>query len=365
MIVKFNTILILFLGLFITVSAQHEEEVAEKELSLHVDNLNFFRNNEFFSDLSDGYTLLGFHITPTVKYQVKDKLTVKGGLHLLKYGGREDFKKVDPYFSLRYRFNPSFSMTIGSYSIKDRHRMLNPLFSVERKIYAYVQNGLNFLYDKPNFYGNLWLDWDQFIYRNDSFREKFTVGGAFSWKVLPKASEINLSIPLEFLARHKGGQINDSKLPVTSVLNYASGVKLDYNFANSFIRKAGVSFTYLEYRDVSNKDVRLYKKGYALYPSAKVESQFSRIKVGYWDGHKFYAPLGHPIFQNIAHHDATLGKENHWMITADFRYTRQLLEGIDISVLWENYLDIASGDWNYTYALSVSFKEDFFLKKLP
>ncbi|MFW6019927.1 MAG: hypothetical protein ACOCPM_05035 [Bacteroidales bacterium] len=365
MIVKFNTILILFLGLFITVSAQHEEEVAEKELSLHVDNRNFFRNNEFFSDLTSGYTLLGFHITPTVKYQVKDKLTVKGGLHLLKYAGREDFNKVDPYFSLRYHFNPAFSMTLGSYSVKDRHRMINPLFSVERKINAYVQNGLNFLYDNEKFYGNLWLDWDQFIYRNDSFREKFTIGGAFNQKLLSNESNVNLSIPLEFLLRHKGGQINESELPTSSVFNYASGVNLDYTFAKRFIRKVGISFISMGYKDLSHKNIRLYKNGTALYPVAEVESQFSRIKLGYWDGQKFYAPLGHPMFQNIAHDDPMHGKKNHRMITADFRYKRQLLNGVDICVTWENYVDVISGDWNYTYALSVSFKEDFFLKKLP
>lgn len=364
MIVKFNTFLIVFLVLFMTVSAQHAEEAAEKKLSLEVDNKNFFRNNEFFSDLADGYTLLGFHITPTVKYQVQDKLTLKGGVHALKYTGREDFREVNPYFSLRYRFNPALSMTLGSYSIKYPHRMMNPLFSVERKIDAYVQNGLNFLYDTTNFYGNIWLDWDQFIYPNDTFREKFSAGGSFSWKVISGESGIQLNIPLEFLLRHKGGQINDAGLPTTSVFNYASGATLGYNFSDRFIRNVGVNFLYLGYNDLSNKDVHLFKNGNALYPFASLESQFSRIRVGYWDGYKFYSPLGYPMFQNIALNDATHGKKERRMITADFRYSRQLIESVDISVTWGNFVNTENGDWNYTYSLSVCFKEDFFLKKL-
>lgn len=364
MIVKFNTFLIVFLVLFMTVSAQHEEEAAEKELSLQVDNRNFFRNNEFFSDLADGYTLLGFHITPTVQYQVQDKLTIKGGVHALKYTGREDFRKLHPYFGLSYNFNPEFSMTIGSYSIEDRYRMINPLFSDERKIDAYVQNGLNFLYDRKDFYGNLWLDWDQFIYRKDKFREKFTMGGAFNWKVISGESDILLSIPLEFLLRHKGGQINNSELPIISIFNYTSGANLEYNFTDRFIRKAGISFLYLSYRDLSNKDVYAYKNGNAFYPYASVESQFSRLRVGYWDGYQFYAPSGYPMFQNIAFDNNTFGKKERQMITANFRYSRQLIESVDLSVMWGNFVNTENGNWNYTYSLSVCFKEDFFLKKL-
>ncbi|MCF8231609.1 MAG: hypothetical protein K9J27_05410 [Bacteroidales bacterium] len=361
---KYSMLLFVFVALTMTTSAQNAQEKAERKLSLQVDNLNFFRNNEFFSGLTEGYTLLGFHITPTVRYHLRDKLTVKGGLHALKYSGRENFRKVSPYFGLQYRFSPGFSMTIGSHSIKNRHRLVNPIFSVERKIDAYVENGLNFLYSKPDFYGNIWLDWEQFIYRNDPFREKFTAGGSFDWRVTSAASKVKLSIPMQFLVRHKGGQINDTGLPTTSVFNYTSGAKLGYSFSHSFIRQAGINFLYLGYRELSDKDINLYKNGKALYPLAEARSEYSRLRIGYWHARKFYAPLGHPMFQNIAKEDATSGKKKRRMLTAGFRYRRQVLEGVVISVDWDNYINTGNGDWNYTYALSVSFQEEFFLKKL-
>lgn len=361
---KMCLLLLVFVALTMTTSGQNEQEKAEKKLSLQVDNLNFFRNNEFFSGLTEGYTLLGFHITPSVMYHLRDKLAVKGGLHALKYSGREDFRKVSPYFALQYHFSPDFSMTIGSHSIKNRHRLVNPIFSVERKIDAYVENGLNFLYNKPDFFGNIWLDWEQFIYRNDPFREKFTAGGSFDWRVTSAASKVHFSIPLLVLMRHKGGQINVSGLPTASVFNYTSGAKLDYSFSNSFIRQAGLNLLYLGYRELSDKDINLYKNGNALYPAAEVRSEYSRLRIGYWHARKFYAPLGHPMFQNIALEDATSGKKKRRMITADLSYRRQLLEGVVVSVNWDNYINTGNGDWNYTYALSVRFKEDFFLKKL-
>ena len=360
---KISTLLIVLFALTITAVGQNADEKAEKKLSLEVDNLNFFRNNEFFSELTEGYTLLGFHITPSVSYRVGNKLAVKGGLHALRYSGRENFRKIRPYFSLRYCFTPDFSMTIGSHSIKNRHRLVNPLFSIERRIDAYVENGLNFLYNKPDFYGNIWLDWEQFIYRGDPFREKFTAGGSFDWQVISGESDVHLSLPLQVLTRHKGGQINNTGLPTTSVFNYASGAKLDYSFSDSFIRKAGINFLYLGYRELADKEFNLYENGNALYPVVEVESEYSRIRVGYWHARKFYAPLGHPMFQNIALEDRTTGKKKRRMVTAGLRYRRQLLEGVVISINWDNYVNTGNGKWNYTYALSVSFKENFFLKK--
>ncbi|MCF8309620.1 MAG: hypothetical protein K9I68_11480 [Bacteroidales bacterium] len=364
MIPKFSALLSVLVALTMTTAGQNEQGKAEKKLSLQVDNLNFFRNNEFFSGLAEGYTLLGFHITPSVKYQVRDKVTVKGGLHALKYSGRDDFRKVSPYFSLRYRFSPGFSMTIGSHTIKNRHRLVNPIFSVERKIDAYVEKGLNFLYNKPDFFGNIWLDWDQFIYRSDPFREKFTAGSSFDWQVISGDSDIHLNIPLQFLVRHKGGQINETGLPTTSVFNYASGAKLETSISNSFIHLAGINFLYLGYRELSDKDLNLYEEGNALYPVAEAKTEYSRLRIGYWHARKFYAPLGHPIFQNIAMEDASTGKKKRRMMTAGLRYRRQLLKGVVITVNWDNYINTGSGDWNYTYALSVRFKEEFFLKKL-
>jgi len=361
---KVYILLFIFFGLAILSPGQSTQDRSGKSLSLAVDNLNFFRNNEFFSDLAEGYTLLGFHLTPTLKYSVNDRLIIRGGLHALKYSGRDDFRKISPYFSLQYRLAPKLSMTLGSYSITNNHRLAAPLFSEERRIYAYVENGLNFKYHHPDFFADLWLDWDQFIYRNDPFREKFTAGGSFDWRVTSGKSKVNLSIPLQLLVRHKGGQINTSGLPTTSVFNYASGVKLDFSISNSFLRTAGIKFLYLAYKELSDKEVNLYKNGSAFYPVAEAKSEHFSLRVGYWHAQKFYAPSGHPMFQNISVDDVNRGERKRHMMTTGFRYRRQVVQGMVLSVLWDNYMNTGNGNWDYTYSLSVSFKEDFFLKKV-
>lgn len=336
----------------------------EKSLWLEVDNLNFFRNNEYFTDLAKGYTLLGFHLTPTLKYRVKNKLILRGGLHVLKFSGRERFKKVDPYFSVKYYFTPRFSIALGSHTLSERLPMANPLFGEEQFIEDYIGNGLNFKYTGTKFSGNLWLDWEDFIYRGDPFRERFTTGGAIKYSIFPQTWRWRLRLPVQMVIRHKGGQINNSNLPTTSVINYGSGLNLHREIKKAFIKEVGVQIMYFGYNELANKRVNLYEEGFALYPQLNVRSKHGHFEAGYWYADKFYAPLGHPMYQNISLTDNTRGNKFSELITAGLAYHKKVLKGVEIKAGFDNYFEISSGRWNYTYSLSLSFKEAFFLKAI-
>ena len=336
-----------------------EAKAPEKSLWLEVDNLNFFRNNEYFTAWSKGYTLLGFHLTPTLNYKVGNKLTLKGGVHALRFSGKDRFKKVTPFFSLKYNFTPNLSLTMGSYKIKDHHRLVNPLFNEERILERYIENGLRFKYSNATIFATIWLDWDQFIYRNDPFREHFTAGGSFDVQFLQSNSDWQLSMPVQFMARHKGGQIDNSGLPIVTLVNYATGIKPAYRLRESFIDKIGMELLYLGYRDLSNKKTWFFSQGGAFFPKALIKSRQAGLSVGYWKSEGFYSPLGHPLFWNIPGENIS---DKRKMITNSFNYHQKLMDGLEIEVKWDNYLNISNGNWNYTYALSLSFNENFFLK---
>jgi len=362
----FRYILLAFLMMVLHQSSAQSasEKDSDRSLWLDVDNLNFFRNNEYFTDLTRGYSLLGFHLTPTLKYRVKNKLIVRGGVHALKFAGRERFKDIDPYFSVKYRFTPGFFMVLGTYSLRERLPMANALFDEERIIEDYIGNGLNFKYTGTKFSGNLWLDWENFIYRGDPFRERFTTGGVVKYSIFPQSWSWRLRLPLQMIIRHKGGQINNSDLPTTSVINYGSGLKLHREIQNSFIRGAGAQLMYFGYRELSNKRVNLYEDGYAFYPKLNVRSKHGYFEAGYWHAGKFYAPLGHPMYQNISLTDNTLGNNTSDLIIAGITYQNKVLRGVEIKAGFDNYFEFGSGSWNYTYSLSLSFKEAFFLKSV-
>src|SRR5689334_17184171 len=57
-------------------------------LSLSVDNLNYLRNYEWFGKIPLSYTLLGYLLTPQLKYQLNDKISYEGGIMLRRELGR-------------------------------------------------------------------------------------------------------------------------------------------------------------------------------------------------------------------------------------------------------------------------------------
>lgn len=57
------------------------------KFQLEVYNLNFFKNNEYFNKIADGYTLLGAHLHSKLFYNISNKSQIKLGISLSKWGG--------------------------------------------------------------------------------------------------------------------------------------------------------------------------------------------------------------------------------------------------------------------------------------
>lgn len=57
------------------------------ELRLSIRNTNFFHDNEYQGYLSDGYTLPGFRLRPTLTYQPLSNVKLDVGAYLLHYWG--------------------------------------------------------------------------------------------------------------------------------------------------------------------------------------------------------------------------------------------------------------------------------------
>ncbi|HSM47280.1 MAG TPA: hypothetical protein VK872_05650, partial [Draconibacterium sp.] len=98
-----------------------------QKLFLNIANANFINNNEFFGDFVDGYTLIGFHLTPELVYFPTKRVKLKAGAHLLKYYGLERFSSVIPVFSFQFALMPSLSMIFGSLYGTANHRIIEPV----------------------------------------------------------------------------------------------------------------------------------------------------------------------------------------------------------------------------------------------
>ena len=60
-------------------------------LFLKVDNLNFFKDNEFKAEKVSGYTLPGFRLSPKLSLALHKNILLEAGVHLLNYWGANKY----------------------------------------------------------------------------------------------------------------------------------------------------------------------------------------------------------------------------------------------------------------------------------
>ena len=64
------------------------------QLSVSIDNLNFFKDNEFSGSYMKGYTLPGFWFQGKTIYYPLKNLKLEAGVHLLRYWGANKYPNM-------------------------------------------------------------------------------------------------------------------------------------------------------------------------------------------------------------------------------------------------------------------------------
>ena len=60
-------------------------------LFIELDNLSFFKDNEYSGNVMKGYSLPGFWLQPKVVYYPLENIKLELGAHLLKYWGAQQY----------------------------------------------------------------------------------------------------------------------------------------------------------------------------------------------------------------------------------------------------------------------------------
>ena len=66
------------------------------KLFLRVQNQNLIRNNEYFNNITPGYTFAGSIINTTLKYFPTENIKMEAGVHLLMNYGHDELSRVFP-----------------------------------------------------------------------------------------------------------------------------------------------------------------------------------------------------------------------------------------------------------------------------
>lgn len=209
-------------------------------LGISVDALAFFKDNEFDGDVVRGYSLPGFRMAPRLTYTPLKQIHLEAGFHATVFDGANKYPAyafhdiahwkgdqyqrgahVLPFFRAVAEPNPRIAVVLGDLYGGTAHGLSQPLYNPELTLTDDPEMGAQIIARLRHWRSDMWINWQSYIYEEDTHQEAFTVG----WSqrvVLPKG----FSIPVQLTVQHRGGEqdIPDLHLGVQTISNGAVGV---------------------------------------------------------------------------------------------------------------------------------------------
>ncbi len=333
--------------------------------SLNTDITGFFKNNEYFSPVAVGQTLPGIQSTLALGYQASNKFRIELGTYAVKYSGRESLANLQAFGRLQYAITPNFNMVVGNIYGGVNHRLIEPLYQWERQFTDHPESGLQFVLHNEHWFTDVWVNWQHFIQRGDSVPEVLTFGTSATYMVTDPSSQFNLTIPIQLLIHHQGGQIDTSEDPMIVLGNIASGLCARWKTDTKWLRSAGLDVYVAGYYDrYPDPQRRPYKSGIGVYPVLYLDARPLEFMAGYWHADKFYAFEGEPLFGSFDPYNPEQQVPKRDLLTFKLAYNRQIVKGVFIGAQIEVYSDLNRRETDYSFGVHLRFDRRFFLAKL-
>jgi hypothetical protein len=328
---------------------------------LTLNNFNYLRNTEYFNNIEVGRTLFGTQLNPSLFIQPNDHLKLQAGVFVQSdFGGSPGYNKILPTFSLKTTFgkDKAASFIFGTLEGALAHRLIEPLFDVNTAITHRIENGAQFKVEMDKYFGDIWINWEQFIERGSPFKERFTVGLSAQQKIFEKENGLYLSIPCQAIAHHRGGQIDTDTSNMTMQVNSAIGLQLGQLNPKGWINEWHIDGYITEYRENSNSGYFPYRKGMGIYANVFLRKGAWGLLGSFWQGDKWIAPKGTALYSSVSIDKPGYTEPNRQLIFVRFLYNKPLSDGLNISARFEPVYDVKSSLLDFSYSLYLSYKLD-------
>ncbi len=340
------------------------EKADSNKLFLRFENFNFVKNNEYSDDFSNGTTWIGYIATPKLVYYPSSKIRIEAGVRFQQYSGRTSYNETQAVFSANYQPSGKINLILGNLNQNNNHMLSEPMFEPEKFFTNKAESGIQFLYHTKRLNLDTWINWEQFILKGDPFQEKFTFGISSNYQLNNPDSKNNLSIPVQILFTHRGGEIDSSDESIQTIGNFSSGLNFSRNVTDSRITSWNMQI--LAYHVSDNSSIRefFFNKGHAIYPQIGVNTKYSQFKLGYWFAYHFIASRGSELFQSISYSNPGSYQSRRELVTFKYSYEREISQGIHLGGKIDLYYNPTISNVNYATAIYLRINGDFFLKKV-
>lgn len=300
-------------------SDYHIESENVKSLFLEIDNLNFFKDNEYAGLFQKGYTLPGFWATAKVVYYPLSNIKLEGGVYGIRYWGANRYPNMAyqdiakwkgdqymkgfhllPWLRAQIDLSDKVSFVFGDIYGASNHDLILPLYDPELNFTADPEMGLQFLFDNTHAKVDVWVNWESFIYRGDTHQEAFTIGASSKIKWNSPDSRVHVYSPVQILAQHRGGEIDTIySNSVQTLMNGAVGVGATWNIGYKAIKRLNVELDATGYYQQAGS-IWPFNKGAGVYASTSLDISDFKLLGGYWWCQDFISMFGSPFFGAVS-----------------------------------------------------------------
>lgn len=332
-------------------SDYHIDPEKKGQLSVELDNISFFKDNEYTGTIMKGYSLPGLWIQPKVVFYPLANIKLEAGAHLLRYWGATKYPSLAyqdiakwkgdqfqhgfhavPFFRAQMALSDHVNIVLGDIYGGANHDLIEPLYNPELNLTADPEAGLQLLFDSRRFDLDAWVNWESFIFNGDTHQEAFTVGLSSRYKMNDPESRFHFYMPLQALVQHRGGEIDTIySNSVQTLMNGAVGAGAVWNTGNPIFRNVNLEFDVAGYYQQAGI-IWPHNKGTGFYVRASADIYDFRVKTSYWNSHKFISMFGSPFYGAVSTAREGVTYDGQSLVYLGFEYSRSFGKGFSMGV---------------------------------
>lgn len=335
------------------------------KLSVKIDNLNFFRDNEYSTVLTKGYSLPGLWLRPRLSYTPLSKVELELGLHALVFNGANKYPcyvyhdiatwkgnqyqrgaHVLPWIRAKAQFR-HLTIVLGDIYGGQQHGLPLPLYNPENNLSQDPEMGFQLLWERRHLQTDTWMNWQSYIFEEDTHQEAFTVGANWTVKYYTNPERHwKWYTPVSLVIQHRGGEQDHSGMGVQTLCNLAAGARVRWEPAPAAMRRKAFNALEMEAHVMGtyqqNGHLWPFTSGLGLHGAAKVVLLDGlELKAGGFHAPRNFVSLyGSPFFSTLAQTDAQAYRGiTTAYAQANYTYTfaRHYSLGADVE-LYQNWL---------------------------
>ena len=324
-------------------------------LSVEVDNLTFFKNNEYNSTAQKGYTLPGFWFQLKSVYHPLSSVKLEAGVHSIWFWGADMYPAfaykenpawkshddahpvhLSPFFRVHLALSDRLSFILGNLYGGANHRLIEPLYNPELNLTSDPETGLQLLYNTKRFQVDLWLDWMTYIYRLDTHQEAFVAGFSTRFNTHDTSSPLNVYFPLQGLVLHRGGEIKLVDVNNQTLMNGAVGAGVEWNREGRVLKSIKTEYLLAGFYYPKGRTYQP-ESGRGHYVRAAIQLSDFNICASYWSCNNFIPVFGSVFYSSMSIKKTGMLYENPSLCYLSVDYVRSLGKGFTLGIKADVY----------------------------